>query len=43
MPNPVGGDWEDDEGAEGREDEVAREVSPLRHGARHDRGGEGRE
>ena len=42
MPDPVSGDWEDDKRAKGGDYEVARQVSPLRHGARDNRGGQGR-
>ena len=42
MPNQVGGVWEDGEGMDGRDDEVAREVSPPCHASRNDQGGEGR-
>ena len=42
MTNQVGGVWEDGEGMDGRDDEVAREVSPPCHASRNDQGGEGR-
>ena len=35
MPDPVCRDGEDEEGHEGGEDEMASQMGPLRHGARH--------